>query len=122
MPEVEEKKAVDRKQDFNQVCIWEGTLVGKEKVEEFEKFMQAEVGVRVQYLEEYKTNADPDDHSGETGGRNDIVFAVFKEDVGKFAIPKLQMGIRWIEDVLDNAKNNGYLSIYPEYLKDYRTW
>ena len=122
MNEAEERKAVERKEDFNQVCVWPNTLIGKDEVEKFEGWVKENFGVRVQYLEEYKTNPNPDDFKGETGGRNDAVFAVNKEDVAKFAIPRLQMGIRWVEDVLDNAENNNKLSIYPTYLKDYRTW
>jgi hypothetical protein len=122
MSEVAEKKAAEKKEDFNQVCVWPGTLVGKEKVKEFEEFLKESLGARTQYLEEFETLPDTVDYSGETGGRNDVLFAVHKEDVSKFALARLQFGMRWIEDVLDNAERSGELSIYPPHIKDYRTW
>ena len=126
MPEeTEERKAVERREDYTQVVIWPNTIVcteDEDKSKEFEGWMQDNFGVRAQYLEEYKTKPDPDDFEGKTGDRNDAVFALHKDDAVKFALPKLQIGARWIEDVLDNAERNGYLSIFPEYLKDYRTW
>lgn len=112
------KENIDRKEYFSQVCVWPGTIVGEEHIEEFEKFMFNEFKSRIQYLEEIKTKPDIGDPN--TGGRNDVFFAVHDEDVGKFAVPRLIAGIRWIEDVLDNqtAKNR----IYPSRVKQYRTW
>ncbi len=114
---------VERKEGFSQVCVWPATVVGKENVEDFEKFMADEFkGTRVQYLEEIETFPNKDefcynDVEG-TGGRNDLFFAVHNEDISKFAVPRLVYGIRWIEDVL--AKGN--YSFYPEHVFDYKTW
>lgn len=114
---------VERKEDFNQVCVWEGTIVGEDKVEDFKEFMLKEMDVRIHYLEEIKTLPDQGSDGRlvkDTGGRNDVFFAVHDDDVMKFAIPRLQMGIRWIEDVLDpgNYKSN----IYPDRVFEYKTW
>ncbi len=72
-----------------------------------------------------KTGPDRDENGiavPETGGRHDVFFAVHNDDVMRFAIPRLQMGIRWIEDVLENEARETEHSIYPERVKEYRTW
>ena len=112
----------NKNNEFSQVCVWPGTVVGNEKEQkEFEAIMKKQFGVRVQYLEEIKTA--PDFQNGcpvkDTGNRSDLFFAVHNEDVGKFAIPRLQVGIRWIEDVL---ANEGKTSLYPKSVKKYKTW
>ena len=113
---------IERKENFNQVCVWPGTIVGKEKIKEFEEWMLKEFDTRVQYLEEIKTY--PDKENGkelkETGDRNDVFFAVHKDDVGNFSVPRLTVGIRWIEDVL--AKGNYRNQIYPKRVFDYKIW
>lgn len=116
---------VERNAGFNQVCVWPGIIVGKENVEEFVKFFEDEMKTRVQYLEEVKTLPDRDEHGNQvlgTGDRNDVFFAVHEDDVGKFAVPRLSMGIRWIEDAIGEWNNpNGFI-IYPHRVKEYRTW
>ena len=83
------------------------------------------MNVRVQYLEEIETLPDRDEDGVEdpdTGGRNDLLFAVHEDDVMEFAVPRLQIGIRWIEDAVGEWNNkNGYI-IYPERVKEYRIW
>jgi hypothetical protein len=113
------KENVERKEGYNQVCVWPGSNVGEDNIELFEKFMMDEFGVRVQYLEEIKTLPD---HYGdtETGNRNDLFFAVHDDDIERFAVPRLIAGIRWIEDVL--AKCNYRYEIYPERVFEYKTW
>ena len=98
---------------FNQLCVWPGTIVGSDKIEEFEKFMADNFrGTRVKYCEEVLTLPTPNEPG--TGGRTDLFFKVHDEDVGQFAIPRLVFGIRWWEDVLGNG--NGYL--YPQEILD----
>jgi len=113
---------IQKNEGFSQVCVWPATLVGENKIKEFEDFMLNEFQTRVQYLEEIETY--PDTINGiiveETGGRNDVFFAVHDEDLGKFSVPRLSVGIRWIEDVL--AKGNYRNIIYPERVFDYCTW
>ena len=108
------------KEGFKQVCVWPGTLVGADSVGEFEAFMLRELGARVQYLEEVQTA--PDLANGYpvegTGGRNDVIFAVHSDDIGKFAIPRLAYGIRWIEDVYGNGGGD----LYPERVQGYMSW
>jgi len=117
---------VARAPGYEQVCVWPGTLVGRDKVEEFEQFIKDEFGVSIQYLEEIKTKPDIDERGNpvpNTGGRNDVFFAVEKSGLGKFAVPRLKAGIRWLEDVLDNERyRSPNYSIYPERVKDYYSW
>ena len=109
------------KNQFNQLCVWPGTVVGDSKKvqEDFVKFFKDELGVTVKYETEVKTLPDTPECT-ETGGRNDLFFYIADDDVMKFAIPRLQMGIRWYEDVLSNGGGD----IYPtEVLEKYeKTW
>jgi hypothetical protein len=122
---------VPLKEGFTQVCVWPGTIVVdrakdddiKDQIKLFEDFMKNDIGVTVQYLEEIETRPDLDSRGcivKDTGGRNDIFFAVYTNDVMKFAVPRLQMGIRWIEDVL--AEGNYRSPIYPNRVYKYCTW
>lgn len=117
-----ENQNIKRNENYNQVCVWPGTIVGKDKIEEFQNFFKDNFNIRVQYLEEIKTKMDKSDTSGETGGRNDIFFAINNEDISRFAILRLSLGIRWIEDIL--SKLNGYDQnpIYPKRIHEYKTW
>lgn len=105
---------------YTQVCVWPGTLVGADSRAEFESWCAETFNTRVQYLEEVKTA--PDYRNGypveDTGGRNDVLFAVHDEDVGKFAVPRLQYGMRWIEDIY----GNGHGALYPERVAEYQSW
>jgi hypothetical protein len=105
---------------FTQVCVWPGTIVGADMVEQFTQFFQEEMGVRVQYLEEIVTGPDWVDGQAvaDTGGRNDCFFAVHSDDVGQFAVPRLSMGIRWLEDMYSNRHGD----LYPARVVEYMSW
>ncbi len=125
-------KAVPRTEGFTQVCVWEGTLCGADKVGEFVEFIKNEFNIEIQYLEEIETK--PDScliHDGDirgTGGRNDIFFAVKDGDQskGSFITKRLQYGIRWVEDVLSRVNNglddNGDPRLYPKHVLEYISW
>lgn len=103
---------------FNQLCVWCGTLVGVDQIEYFEKFMLNDMGARVKYETEIKTL--PTDGEIGTGGRNDLFFYIHDDDIMKFAVPRLNMGIRWWEDVLGNG---GGVLYKQEVLTKYpKTW
>ncbi|MCM1233602.1 MAG: hypothetical protein NC489_26105 [Ruminococcus flavefaciens] len=108
-------------QGYHQFCVWEGTVLGDTPVAEFEKFF-SDQGFRVKFLEEVITLPDVADGRvvEGTGGRHDIFMMIHNDDIMKFAVPRLQMGIRWWEDVLGNGHGN----IYPqEVLNKYpRLW
>ena len=105
---------------FNQLCVLQGCLMPKGGTKELESFFKNEMGVTIKFETEVKTLPDPGDLGMKTGGRNDIFFYIADDDIMKFAVPRLQMGIRWWEDVLGNG--NGKL--YPtEVLEKYeKTW
>lgn len=114
-------------ENFSQLCVWEGTILEspekKITFEEFENWISENFnGVRIKMMEEIKTLPDVENGNvvPETGGRNDLFFYVHDDDVQKFAIPRLQAGIRWWEDVLGNG--NGVL--YPQEVLDRypKTW
>lgn len=113
-------KNVERTEDFQQVCVWPGTTLDSGAEQEFVDFVLKELGTRIQFLEVVFTF--PDTKNGEpvedTGGRSDIFFAVHRDDIMKFALPRLKFGMRWIEDVYLNG--NGYL--YPDRIEKYRSW
>ena len=104
---------------FNQLCVMEGTLMPEGGAKELETFFKNEMGVTVHFETEVKTLPD-EPGCTLTGVRNDLFFYIADDDIGKFAVPRLQMGIRWWEDVLGNG--NGKL--YPEeILEKYpKTW
>ena len=111
---------------FSQLCVWPGVTLetennGKLSFQEFEEWVAENFnGTRIKMVEEVKTL--PDMENGEpvedTGGRNDLFFYVHEDDVMKFAVIRLQAGIRWWEDVLGNGNgklyNQDVLDRYPK--------
>jgi hypothetical protein len=107
---------------YTQLCVWPGTIVGTDNIEDFEQFFKGEMDVRVKYHTEVETLPDLDENKQpipDTGGRNDAFFYVHSDDIPKFAIPRLSMGIRWWEDVV---KYNDNKHLYTaEFLKQHPT-
>ena len=107
------------KNQFNQLCVMEGTLMPEGGAKELEPFFKNEMGVTVHFETQVKTLPD-EPGCTLTGGRNDLFFYIADDDIGKFAVPRLQMGIRWWEDVLGNGGGNLYTE---EFLEKYpKTW
>ena len=99
---------------FNQLCVWPGTLLEENQIQDFVNFFQEDLGVRVEYKTTLLTKPDLDDRGRavpETGGRHDVFFYVHDEDVMKFATQRLGFGIRWWEDVI---KYNDNSHLYPQ--------
>lgn len=116
--------------EFSQVVVWPGCSVGADSVSDFESWMLEEFGSHVKYIEEIVTEPDWADRNQEgAGGRTDVFFYIATEDIAKFAVPRFQIGARWIEDVLtgetrmneEQGVPEGY-SIYPSRVTEYRTW
>ena len=103
--------------NFTQLCVWPGTVLGDSTPEEFTEAMaQMFNGVRIKYDTEVSTLPDLDEGGNpisETGGRNDLFFYVHSDDIGNFAVPRLKAGIRWWEDVV------GYNDNRSLYTKDF---
>lgn len=100
-------------ENFTQLCVWPGTILGNHTIEEFEQFFVENLhGTRIKFSEIVITSPDMENGSPvpDTGGRSDIFFYVHDEDLGKFAVPRLAYGIRWWEDVVQNESH----LIYPK--------
>ena len=96
-------------ENYTQLCVWPGTELGDSSPQDLEDFFLQELGTRVKFHAEVKTLPDLDKNGNpdpETGGRADLFFHVHSEDVGKFAVPRLEMGIRWWEDVVGYNDNH----------------
>lgn len=100
---------------FNQLCVWPGTVLGDNTIENFEQFFKDEFDARVKYAEEVITNGSIE--RNEEGGRNDLLFFIHDEDVSKFAVKRLAYGIRWWEDVV--SYNDGAYLYKQEVLDKY---
>lgn len=111
----------ERLPNYTQVCVFPALLVDENKIQEFTDQIKEKFDTRVQYLETILTKPDLDDPEN-TGGRSDVFFAVHKDDIEKFAVKRLQYGIRWIEDVLSNVNGYHLNPLYPEYVKGYKSW
>lgn len=110
---------------FGQVCIWPGTTITEDQVPELVSWFKEEFNTRVQYLETIITKPNKCKHGLEvagTGGRHDIFMAIHNEDVGHFAIARLNLNIRWIEDALGKWNEYDKNPIYPERVKEYCSW
>lgn len=97
-----------KKNNFTQLCVWPGTIVGKDGIDEFEEFMKENFKSRVKYETEVVLDS----------GRNDLFFYIHTDDIMKFAVPRLSYGIRWWEDIHFNKQTNEYPK---EFVKKYKT-
>jgi len=82
--------------NFTQLCVWPGVTLSGITPEEFTKSI-AEMfgGVRVIFKCELLIEGDED-----TEPRSQLLFYIHQEDLSKFALPRLQSGIRWWEDAV----------------------
>lgn len=116
--------------DYKQICVWPGTLLTEEgkpitdtDIKKFEEFFKKEFDVTIHYLETVTTLPDKDENGNpvkDTGGRKDVFFTIEDEDIPKFAVRRLGVGIQWYEDYLDSKS---YDIIPPEIVEKYpRGW
>jgi hypothetical protein len=103
-------------ENYSQVCVWPGVIVGQNDKKAFELWLLEQFNVRGIYCEEVVTLPS----KNEEGGRNDVFFRVHTDDIMNFAVQRLGYGIRWWEDVL----GNGGAKLYPSnILETYpQTW
>jgi len=95
--------------NYTQLCVWPGTTLGESAPQDLEQFFLDEMKTRVKYKCEVLTNPDLDESGNaipESGGRTDLFFYVHADDIAHFAVPRLQMGIRWWEDVVGYNDNS----------------
>lgn len=95
---------------FEQVCVWPFTLCEQNEAEAFTAFFADKFGVKVKFIGENKVNDK----------QTDVLFYIASDDIGKFAVPRLQIGIRWLEDVVANAEANSAFYPVPSGVK--RCW
>ena len=99
----------------DQLVLWQGCVVGEDRVTEFETKFQ-EWGFKVKYECEYETL--PTEGEPDTGGRNDLIFSIQADQIPQFALWRLQHGMRWWEDYLANGGNKitpkAVLKKYPK--------
>ncbi len=104
--------------NFTQLCVWQGVVLDGFTIQEFENWMLENFNARIKYETEVTTQPDLDNNGNpipDTGGRNDVLFYVHKDDVPHFSTERLKAGIRWWEDVV-GYNDNGYL--YPQNILD----
>lgn len=80
---------------FNQLCVMEGTTLGKSTSKDFEKFFKEE-GFTIKFAEQVTTNKVLDDGSI----REDLLFYISEEDIPRFATWRFNMDIKWWEDIV----------------------
>lgn len=85
---------------FEQVCVWPFTICPPDEAQAFEQFFADKFGVRVKYIGENKVDEK----------QTDVLFYVASDDIPKFAVPRFGVGIRWLEDVINNE---GTMLGYP---------
>ena len=106
---------------YTQLCVWPGVELGKYTKAEFERFMLDEFDARIKYKCEVRTLPDLD-HGGnlepDTGDRADTFFYVHADDIAEFAIPRLQAGIRWWEDVIVYNRHSNEHLYTKEFIRD----
>jgi len=92
-----ENNNIRNESKFNQLCVWQGTVLGDSTIEDFTDFFKEKLNARVKFCEEVKTNGRVE--RNEEGGRNDIPH---------FALERFAYGISWWEDVV-SYNDNSYL-------------
>lgn len=92
---------------FEQVCVWPFTLCPPDEAKALEQFFTDKFGVRVRYIGENKVSDK----------QTDTLFYIASEDIPKFAVPRLNAGIRWLEDVKRNEGERGGFYPVPEGVK-----
>lgn len=92
---------------FEQVCVWPFTLCPPDEAKALEQFFIDKLGVRVRYIGENKVSDK----------QTDTLFYIASEDIPKFAVSRLNAGIRWLEDVKRNEGERGGFYPVPEGVK-----
>lgn len=101
------------------VCVWPGTLVGQEDVEVFNSTMSEQLGIKITYLEEVKTNPNPGETLEESGGRNDVFFEMDEDDLDEVTLPFMMMDIFPIMNVDEELMNKmNETKLYPQEVID----
>jgi hypothetical protein len=104
---------------FTQLCVWPSTSLGDATPDDLVKFFKDDMNTRIKYHTEVETRPDIDSNGDaipDTGGRLDLFFYVHTDDILAFAIPRMQMGIKWWEDMVGYNDNTHLYT--PEFIKE----
>ena len=104
------------RESFHQVCVWPGTNVETSEIADFERFFLNEFKTRIHFLETVVTgpSINGDIPIPGSGGRHDVFFAIHDDDVMHFATTRLALGIRWVDDAMQDSA-----SIWPDHIREY---
>ena len=101
--------------DNSILCVWPATVVEPDEADNFNEWLADEFGVTGEYVEGIETL--PDGEPG-SGGRIDTLFRVASDDISKFAVPRLNCGIRWYSDYVNNSRHIVPDDIIERYAED----
>lgn len=87
-------------ENFNQLCVMQGTTLGSFTIEGFEDFFKKQ-GFRIKFAEETQTTVRLENNEL----RKDLLFYIHDNDITKFATWRFRYGIRWWEDVIHYNNN-----------------
>ena len=100
-------------ENYKQLVIWLGTIVGKENIEEFENYFKSEFGFKVKYHSEFKLLNE--------NQNNCVLFYIHSKCIPKFSIYRLQTNdLKWFEDYVENNPleiSDDIWNLYNEYIK-----
>ena len=102
----------DAEAGYSQVVAWPGTLVGEDEEEAFNAFLVETFALTQppRLIGEVPTN---------DGERVDVLFIIHDADIARFAVPRFEWGMRWLEDVLGNDARRGITTYTPRTLSAY---
>jgi hypothetical protein len=113
-------------EEYTQMVVWPGTMVEKGDGEKLAMFFKDEFGMEHDVIPMGCITTKPDKKDGKnvegTGGRIDFLFLVHTRDIGRFAVPRLGYGMRWLEDVVSNRGHKIYPMKFQKELRAWITW
>lgn len=111
---------------YSQLCVWPATVVEPDEQDKVQEFFKEAFGLEYPIHIVGCVLTKPDWNNGkkvdDTGGRCDFLFFVHGADIGKFAVPRLQFGIRWWEDVVGNKSHKIYPTKFLKEAKECYSW
>ena len=103
------------KKEDSILCVWPATVIEPDEADNFNEWLADEFSVNGEYVEGFETLPDMEPGSG---GRIDTLFRVANADVPKFAVPRLNYGIRWYSDYIDQNRGIVPKAIIERYAGD----
>jgi len=121
MSEIEESNLIPWQpgigdEDHSVLAVWPGCLVEPDDIEKLEEFLVEVLGATrpILIVGTVNTLPTPGNEADEPGGRSDFFFYFHDEDIMVVAVPRLQYGIRWWEDIYFNDGQDIYPADFRE--------